>query len=338
MPKPHKIRALYVSPNEQNAREPWILGQPGVRDQVDFDAVYCTHSGSIRRFIAALFLPRRLAHYDLIVTAEYFEAAGINLRLLLTFNRARHLTWGLNQSRKLLTHWLVKPVADWMFRRTDAIVVHSNREIELFLSLHGLRRERFNFVHWGFDSPSVDATVFSDGRSPYVCLVGRNNRDLLTFAKGLEGTGVHGVVIADDIPENIRETLRAGGIEFLLKVDFNTCLDCIRNAMASAVLLNDSTRGAGHITMVSAMFLGVPQIVTNASVVADYFTDTEHGISVPLGDADAFRQAVIALRDDAEARQRMGANARRYAAAHFTNEAVASRFLAIVQGLENSPR
>ena len=332
-PKTDKLRVLYVSPGSPGPAEPWILGQQSLRADIDWDVAYLPQTGSLARLLAALFIPRRLGRYDLVVTAEYFEAAGMNLRLLLTLCRTRHVVWGLNQSRKTLTQKFVKPIADRLFRRSDAIVVHSTREIDLFCDMHGLDRARFDFVHWGFDMPAVTPTAFSDGRAPYVCLIGRNNRDLLTFAKGLEGTGVNGVVIADEIPEPIRETLRAGGIEFQLKVPFNACLDCQRHAMASAVLLNDASRGAGHITMVSAMFLGVPQIVTDTGVVKDYFTHEQHGLDVPLGAADEFRAAVIALRDDEPRRRRMGANARAFAAAHFTNDAVAARFLAIARRL-----
>ncbi len=333
MPKTDKLRVLYVSPGHPGPTAPWILGEDGVRDAIESDTVYLPQTGSLARMLAALFVRRRLGRYDVVVTAEYFEAAGMNLRLLLTFSRTRHVIWGLNQSRKALVQKFVKPVADRLFRRADAVVVHSTREIDLFCDLHGLDRARFNFVHWGFDMPAIAPTAFANGRAPYLCLIGRNNRDLLTFAKGLEGTGLGGVVIADEIPEPVRAVLRAGGIEFILKADFNTCLDCIRNAMASAVLLNDSSRGAGHITMVAAMFLGVPQIVTDTGVVKDYFTHEQHGISVPLGGVDEFRAAAIALRDDPARRQRMGADARAFANAHFTNAAVAARFMEIARRL-----
>ncbi len=327
-----KLRMLYVSPTSPGPKAPWILGQGRLHADIDWDVVYLPQSGSVARFVAALFLPRRLGRYDCVITAEYYEAAGMNLRLLLTLSRTRHVIWGLNQSRKALVQKFVKPVADRLFRRADAIAVHSTSEIAMFCALHGLDEARFHFVHWGFDLPPITPTTFSAGQAPYVCLIGRNNRDLVTFAEGLAGTGMKGVVIADDVPPGVRELLDKHGVDVHLKADFNTCLDCIRNATASAVLLNDSSRGAGHITMVAAMFLGVPQIVTDTGVVKDYFTHEQHGISVPLGAPDAFRQAVLELRDDTSTRLRTSKNAQAFAMAHFTNDAVAARFLEIIAG------
>ncbi len=56
--------------------------------------------------VRSLFIPRRLSRYDLIVTREYFSSFGINLRSFSPGCSTKHVTVGLNQSRRLLrTSW-----------------------------------------------------------------------------------------------------------------------------------------------------------------------------------------------------------------------------------------
>jgi glycosyltransferase involved in cell wall biosynthesis len=273
----------------------------------------------------SVLMPERLSSYDFVVTSEYFASFGVNLRLLLTRARTKHVTIGLNQSRRLLktgVGW-IDGIVNAVFRRTDLVVVHSRREAELFARLHRIPRDRFLFSLWGFDLPEITASRFSQWPRRYVCLVGRNNRDVETFVAAVEGTDADGIVItsrlhapAGKLPANVH---------VLCDLPVNETFDCIRNAAANAILLKDNARGAGHITAVAAMFAGVPQIVSDVDVIKDYLVDGFSAIAVPVGDVEAVRGAIARLLADPAYAARIGGNGKGYALRWLTNARVSER-------------
>ena len=275
--------------------------------------------------LKSFLIPKRLSNYDVILTNEYFTSFGINLRLLLTLSKVKHITIGLNQSRRLLKTKvkLVDRILDYIFRRTDLVIVHSRREADLFNHIHNIPANKFYFSLWGYDLPEISVTRFSRWPKPYVCLIGRNNRDLATFIKAIDGINIDGIIITshnETLPEKI-----PSNVYIFTDLPPNETLDCIKNALASAILLKDNDRGAGHITAVAAMFSGTPQIVSDVEVLRDYFIDGVSAITVPLGDVQAVRIAIERLISDRAYSERLVENARRYAERWLTNERVTKR-------------
>lgn len=332
----HRVLFAYAGPT--GSPPGWISGHRLLKGCVDWLNVAVGARSTLARIVAGMLLFHELGAVEVVVSMDYFTAIGVNLRLRLTGSKTRHLVWGLNQSRRLITQGLAGRFVTWLFGRTDMVVTHSSEETAIFSRLHAIPTERFRFVRWGFDLPAITPTPLFSGRSePYVCLIGRNNRDIRTFVEGMQGTGLRGVVISNKLSPAEQAEYERAGIELHADLDFNSCLDCIRNAFASAVLLNDSNRGAGHITIVAAMYLGVPQIVTDSSVVREYFVAGEHGLSVELGHADAFRAAVLALRADPLATERMREASVRDAPTMFSNDTVAIEFMRLLSELEAQP-
>lgn len=275
--------------------------------------------------LKSVFIPRFLSQYDVIVTSEYFSSFGISLRLLLTLSRTKHVTVGLNQSKRLLKTGIgwIDALVNRVFRRTDLIVVHSRREAELFVEAHAIPKNKFHFSLWGFDLPQIAASRFSQWPKPFVCQVGRNNRDASTFIAALRGLDVDGIIItsahgapAEPLPPNIH---------LFVDLPMDETLDCMRQALASLILLKDGERGAGHITAVAAMLLGTPQIVSDSEVITDYVVDGVSALTVKLGDAPAVQAAIERLRKDRAYAEWISANAKEYAEQWLTNTPAARR-------------
>ncbi len=322
-----EINVLYVS---SGSGEDWIVQNQSLIGLIKWVTLGISSNSSLWRIISGLFVAQRLTNFDVVVSNEYFIAFGINLRLRLTRCNTKHIVWGLNQSRRLLDYPGLKGIVSWVFNRSDVIVTHSVREADIFSKVHHIDRNRFRFAHWGYDLPAITPSLFSKKKSEYVCMIGRNNRDIETFCEGLKGTGLQGVVITSALSDNETERLQKSGVEIHQDLDFNTCLDCIRHSFANVILLKDDLRGAGHITLVSAMFLGVPQIISCAAVLEDYFIHEEHGLMIPIGSAHAFRSALDKLHKNPELKQKMGHSSQEYALKNFTNNAIAEHFVSIV--------
>ena len=284
-------------------------------------------------FIKGLFVPRRLSRYDLIITSEYFSSFAINLRLALTLSRTKHMTIGLNQSRTLLRSRfsVVNKLVSRIFNRTDLIVVHSRKEIDLFARAHGIALDKFYFSLWGFDLPKIGDGTFSSRPKPYVCLVGRNNRDIETFIDALTDLPIDGIIITSSFARIQRSM--PNNVFVYRDLPLNETLSCIKGAKANLILLRDGGRGAGHITAVAAMFAGVPQIVSKADIIKDYVVDGRTAIVVPLGDATAVREAVMLLLQNPSLGSQLSERAQQYALQWMTNDTVSKRIVDAISKL-----
>lgn len=241
---------------------------------------------------AQIFKTIALRRPDCVLTNEYRRSFLVNLALRITRSKATHIVLGMNLSGKPIAsqNKRLQSAIDWVFARSDRAVVHSTHEAELFASLHNLPREKFAFSHWGFDLPQSPSTRFSHRDTPYFCMIGRNNRDVETFAKAVKLAGQQGIAI---IPEYLDASEEAASIlEIHRDLSLDDCIDCLRNAACNVTLLNDDTRGAGHITVVTALHMGIPQIHTETKVLREYLPDSRFSIPVPIGDAEKVAAAM----------------------------------------------
>ncbi len=239
----------------------------------------------------------------LVVSGEYRRAFLVNLALILTRSRAPHLVLGMNLSAKPITsrRRLLQRLIDRIFARSTTIVVHSTIEAELFARLHNLPSERFAFSHWGFDLPPATGGRFDAEAKPYFCMIGRNNRDVETFAEAVHRAGTRGIAV---LPGYLQlDPAVEQSLQVHRDLPMADCINCICNSAANVTLLRDGSRGAGHITVVTAMHLGVPQIYSETAVLREYFPIAGVGLPVPVGDAtavaDRMRQVLAGLPDAA---------------------------------------
>lgn len=301
----------------------------------DFDYTYYTlgTESTFYTLLKAFFAPRRLSKYDIIITTDYFSSFAINLRLLVTGARSKHVTIGLNQSRSLLIFRvkIINQLINSIFRRADLIIAHSRREIALFSDKHEIPKEKFFFSPWGFDQPVFGRSRFSTWPKKYVCLIGRNNRDIECFIASVSGTDLDGIIVTGRY--NVLPRTIPDNIHVFYDLPPDETFDCMKNAAANAILLNDDDRGAGHITAVAAMFEEVPQVVTDAEGIKDYLIDGVTAIMVPFRDPEATRKAFIHVLQEPQLASKLTTNAKEYADRCLTNEKSSERILRAIDEL-----
>ncbi|MBU3032274.1 glycosyltransferase family protein [Paracoccus marinaquae] len=270
------------------------------------------------RLARVLRLAPLLRRADLVITTEYFLAASVSAVLRLSGSRAKHAVLGLNISsnRTLRTraNWLNRAINGLFFGRIDMAVVASKPEAGIFSRVHAIPRERFAFVHWAYDLPEGKG-AFVPPERPYFCLIGRNNRDQRTFCRALEGLPADGVIVSHTAPDFALPS----NVHSLVEIPYSDCIDCIRQAVANVILVQDAERGAGHITMVTAMHCARPQIISHVDTALDYFIPGEHALTVPVADMGAVREAMQTLLNDPALADRMGQAAAAHAAQRLTH-------------------
>lgn len=236
---------------------------------------------------------------------------------------------GMNQSRRLL-HFGLRPLdamIDRIFRRLRLVVVFSQAEAGQFAALHGIPADRFAFAHWGFDLPAAGAAVAPVA----LCMVGRNNRDWAAFLRLAEATGLRGLIVApayaglSPAPSPL--------VTAVFDIPMPDCIAAMAAAEVNVVALLDASRGAGHITLVSALHLGRPLVVSAAPQIADYVLDGVNGLVVPLGDDAALAAAVRRLRADPALAARLGRAGQDLAARFMSHEATRRRLDDLVEAV-----
>lgn len=99
------------------------------------------------------------------------------------------------------------------------------------------------------------------------------------------------------------------------------------------ILLFPTVREGFGLAAVEAMACGLPVVATDSSALPEVVTNGQGGFLCPLGDVDAFVQAVQALADDAGLRQSMGAFNRAEVEARFTLARMVTEYAAVFDNL-----
>jgi glycosyltransferase involved in cell wall biosynthesis len=290
---------------------------------------------SYRQVAEAFWISRDIAEFDLVITNEYFSAFGLCLRSFISRGHTKVAVVGFNVSRRYLAtrSRLVNRFLNRVFRQLSLIIVHSRAEQELFSRVHDIPSDRFEVVLWGFDIPKSFQTRAGRWQSPFdgrqfVSMVGRNNRDFETLHRAVIEANVPAVIVTSSLDKT--DLASSELVKVLHDLSFDDCLDVIQQSAVSVTLLKDDLRGAGHITVVSAMHLGRPQIFSDAGVLRDYVSNGEHGIGVPMRDAKKVRRAIIDLLSDAARCDCYGTQAKQFAIARLSDDAFQSQLMRVL--------
>lgn len=295
-------------------------------DHYSWDTCFLETEKTFTMILRMFWKPKNINNYDLVVSVGigYCIAFAVALRLKLLKNKPKHLAYSFVQTRRLFkTRFkFINNIINNIFNRCDKFITHSNIERKLLSEAHNLPIDKFHFMHWGHDLPKIYDTEFSKRNKPYVCMIGRVNRDFHSFSEAIKGLDVDGVIICPSyLNLDIKETEQ---LKIYNDLSMNECLDCIKHSAANLVLVNHGNSGAGHITLVYSMLLGKPQIVSNVETVADYFINCDHGLSVPIGDVNEIRNAIrLVINWSDYGYKSYGYKAiKEFALKHFTDEAV----------------
>ena len=293
-----------------------------------------------RRVLKTLGL-RNIGSYDVVATNEYFLAWAACLRLLVSPRRPKLVALTFNQSSRKLVRTGLRPLDRLLnrpWRRVHAFLVHSRAEARLFSELHDIPEDRFHFSYWGYDLPTHDPRDTVLPAEPFVTMVGRNNRDLETFRAAVDRARVKGVLITSSYMLDQQSLAASDNILVFADRTLEECLNYVAGSFAHLVLVAGADRGAGHISAVSAMLLGKPQIFSDVAPLSDYLMDGFNGIAVPLGDVAAAADAIARLRDDPDLAERLGSAGRSFALEQMSHASSARRMaeliLAAVEDLE----
>ena len=258
----------------------------------------------------------RCKNYDAVFTNG--ENVGLPLALLLKSGggkkKLRHVTIGHKPStgkkRLLFKHLQSEFDTIFVYARTQ-----KNAAKNLGISESRLKRIPFH-ADEKFYAPVPSAFV-----NPHqISAAGLEWRDyptLLRAVQGLSGeTTQITVKLAAASPwskhTNETEKIDLPANVSARRYEYNELRDLYAQSAFVAVPLYENDFQAGVTTLLEAMAMGKPVIITQTTGQTDVITNGENGITVPPGDANAWQEAILHLQGDAALREYLGQNARRW--------------------------
>ena len=203
--------------------------------------------------------------------------------------------------------WLHRAWMRFCLGRVDRCIVWASVEQQRYARAYGASPERFLYVPHHY---TLKRYVFEVGDEGYVFTGGNADRDYGLFFSAVRDLPTP-CMLATNRPQ-----LLAG-----LVVPLNVRVVSVspaefRQLMARARLVVMPMRATllhagGQQTVLNAMVMGKPVVLTDPEGGADYIENGKTGLLVPYGDARALREAVQYLMDHPEEAQAMGEQAQR---------------------------
>jgi glycosyltransferase involved in cell wall biosynthesis len=304
---------------------------------------------------------RERHRYDVIVTDG--EHIGVPLALLLKLSRSGvgHITIGHR-----LTAGKKRPMFRWLkaYTHIDRIAVHSRRQYELAIEDLGIPPERLALIPYQVDAGfwRPDANV-SEER--LISSAGLEFRDYPTLMRAVDGLDVNVLIGAASHWSKRRNTATEetlpGNVQ-VSKFDYQALRDVYARSAIVVVPLDDIDFQAGVTTVLEAMAMGKPVIVSHTTGQTDVVEDRrsatrgslvrvrprslvrelaesaglpveQTGLYVPPGDPEALRQAINYLMHARETRQELGAAGRRTVENLMTVDHFAARIGQLVESV-----
>ena len=358
------VRQAAVPPGTAPRKDYAVLQQQLDADVLDLTAIDRSRIGRLLARVAgntgaqAWLAFRASRRYRVIMTDG--EHVGIPLALLLKVGRRRvaHVTIGHR-----ITATKKRAFFRWFRVHThiDRIVLHSRRQYELGIHELGIPAQRLALLPYQVDTdfwrPRPDVA-----EERLICSAGLEFRDYPTLARAVNGLDARVVIgaashwskrrnTANDIPTPVNVAVS--------RFDYQTLRDLYARAMIVVVPLDDTDFQAGVTTILEAMAMGKPVIVTHSWGQTDVVEDRRSvtrgaqprqraesflrifaaranialqptGLYVLPGDAAALRQAIVYLLDHPDQRRALGDAARRTVEQLTTVEQFAERLHGIV--------
>ncbi len=259
----------------------------------------------------------------------------IGLQKILRGSEKPVVAWTFN-----IGNYKVGPLRRWLsqvsLRQIDRFIVHSRQEIDIYSKWLDLPKERFEFVP--FPCAGIEGDYAEETEAPFIASLGSAHRDFPCFFQAVQELNIPTIVASGKsalegiaIPDNVQTPFG---------ISRGDCHKIAQEGRLNVIALQpkDDVTAAGHVTIIEAMHMGRPIIVSDCYRMSDYIIHGETGWLVKPGCVESLKEAITLLWNDEALRTRLGRNAKAYAQKHFTEDAAAKeleRILDDVTGQNN---
>jgi glycosyltransferase involved in cell wall biosynthesis len=235
-----------------------------------------------------------------------YGALAANLR-----GRARrHLAFSFNFTD--LPIGVSRRVMARAFRRVDRFIVFSTMERQLYAEYFDLPIERFDMLHWGVRGASIPADAVPMEAGDYICAIGSQARDYAVLFDAMRRVpSVRLVIVAT--PQSLGGLSVPDNVRVLTNIPNQQAMNILAFSRFMVLPLRHSKVPCGHVSLVSAMYLGKAVLCTDSTGVSDYMQPEITGRVMPPRDPVITATLIQGMLDDHAGTQKLGAAGREFA-------------------------
>jgi glycosyltransferase involved in cell wall biosynthesis len=279
-------------------------------------------SSKLPRDVALAWLAyRRRNQFDVIFTNGENVSLPLALMFKATSKRPRHITIGhrLSASKKRPLFTVLKA-----HTRIDKIFVYAATQRDYAVNELKVPSSVIALIPFHADAKFYRPLLATPVNENQVSAAGLEWRDYVTLIAAAANMPEVSFRLAAASPwskhRNETEKRDLPANVHARRYEYGELRDLYASSAIVAVPLYENDFQAGVTSILEAMAMGKPVIVTQTTGQRDVIVDGENGIYVPVGDPGKFQEAVARLRSDADLRARLGKNARAWIERYATLE------------------
>ncbi len=220
--------------------------------------------------------------------------------------------------------------------RFDAVTVFTEEEKQVYVPRYGLDAQRVHVIPIHTDETEgyrqyPDAPPRDDA---YVLSLGSPNRRFKPVVAACRSLGIPLVIITrpwhknDDLEEMSRQ-----GAEVITDANQMKALTYLKHARLAVMAFDDPTIAGGYTTLMHAMFMRTPFVVTQCLGMAEHVIDGETGFVSPHDDEPALTAAIDRLWTEPGLAESFGEASYRRAFERHSLEAAADSFFELAHAV-----
>lgn len=214
----------------------------------------------------------------------------------------------------------------------DKIVVPSTKELLAYRNWLGFPEERFDFCH--YQCPLFPITEQEEKEAPFLLSLGSANRDFATLFRAVEELGLRTVVVSSD--QALKGLKIPAVVEIKNHLTRDDCIKLAQKARISIVPISNTETASGHVTIVQAMALQRPLIVTECPGLSDYVENRKTVLTYQKNSAKDLKHKISELWNDQELREKISKNACRFAKEHCSDQAAARKLNQVLDSVASN--
>lgn len=167
-----------------------------------------------------------------------------------------------------------KMFVNFCYKKVKLIIVYGKNERQLYSSLFDRLKDKFCFVEYGRDFNYKNKKPFNHAKN-YIAAGGRSNRNYKLLCKAYDyfsHKDEYDCLVATR-PECVTVEMNESSVRFIYGITLNQFGSFIEGAKVFILPLKNTNLSAGHMSMMEAMSLRIPVIVTDIPSVRDYVDD-----------------------------------------------------------------
>ena len=284
----------------------WRWVEPRLSDVAEFHFAKCPESLKFRifnlsRFIGSVraILLARKTKASILVTHE--PTIAFWCATLLSILRMKVTIFAHSFNFSNLPGPFKRRLFSLAYRRVERFAVFSEMERGLYANAFRLNRSKLDFIRWGVNCPTLTDPGTPMISGDYISAVGGNSRDYRTLVDAARSLPQSNFVLVAR-PENLLNIELPKNVKVYKNIPFGNAMNLLAFSKATVLPLDRTDAPCGHVTIVAAMYLGVPVIATNSAGIDDYISNGKTGILVERRSPSSIVDAILQLEKNKELR------------------------------------